>query len=176
MSFYKHLTLWRATTPTISNLNNKNPHYPKQNEAQSTHAEWTHKGVNQRSTDVTQAQQHRPELPTATLTWHDCKYKVPKLHQTLTWDECKYKVHKLHRRYTGATHVFADFSQYFCTFSLACVYLSLLPSLSTFVHVSTHLCLPVFLHGHLTKTTVFYPEIASLRLGKELFFLRSKKQ
>ena len=30
----------------------------------------THKGVNQRSKYVTQVQQQRPELPTATLTWH----------------------------------------------------------------------------------------------------------
>ena len=39
------------------------------------------KGVNYRSKDVTQAQQQRPESPTATLTWHACKYKVHKLHQ-----------------------------------------------------------------------------------------------
>ena len=39
-------------------------------------AESTHKGVNQRSKDVTQAQQQRPESPTVTLTWHVCKYKT----------------------------------------------------------------------------------------------------
>ena len=42
----------------------------EQNEAQSAHAESTHKGVNQRSKDVTQAQQQRPESPAVTLTWH----------------------------------------------------------------------------------------------------------
>ena len=41
----------------------------------------THKGVNQRSKYVTQIQQQRPELPTVTLTWHACEYKVQKLHQ-----------------------------------------------------------------------------------------------
>ena len=49
--------------------------------------------------------------------------------------------------------------------------MSLLFSLSTFVRFHS-LCLPVFLHGHLTKTTVFYPEIAMLGLGKEA---RNKK-
>ena len=39
----------------------------------------THKRVNQRSKDVTQVQQQRPESPRVTLTWH--KYKVRKLHQ-----------------------------------------------------------------------------------------------
>ena len=38
-----------------------------------------HKGVNQRSKDVREAQQQRPESPTVTLTWHACKYKVHKL-------------------------------------------------------------------------------------------------
>ena len=38
----------------------------KQNEAQSARAESTHKGVNQRSKYVTQAQQKRPESPTVT--------------------------------------------------------------------------------------------------------------
>ena len=33
----------------------------------------THKGVNQRSKDVTQTQQQRPDLPTVALTWHACK-------------------------------------------------------------------------------------------------------
>ena len=42
--------------------------------------ESTHKGVNQRSKYMTQVQQ-RAELPTVTLTWHACKYKVHKLHQ-----------------------------------------------------------------------------------------------
>ena len=48
----------------------------KQNEAQSARAESTHKGGNQRSKYVTQAQQRRPESPTVTLTWHTCKSKV----------------------------------------------------------------------------------------------------
>ena len=39
------------------------------------------KGVNQRSKDVTQTQQQRPESPAVTLTWHAGKYKVHKLHQ-----------------------------------------------------------------------------------------------
>ena len=55
----------------------------KQNETQGARsaAESTHKGVNQRSKYVTQAQQQRPESPTVTLTWNACKYKVPhKLH------------------------------------------------------------------------------------------------
>ena len=51
----------------------------KQNEAQSAHAESTHKGVNQPSKYATPVQQQRPELPTVTLTWHACKYKVHKL-------------------------------------------------------------------------------------------------
>ena len=41
----------------------------------------THKGVNYRLKDVTQAQQQSPESPTVTLTWHEHKYKVHKLHQ-----------------------------------------------------------------------------------------------
>ena len=36
--------------------------------------------LNQRSKDVTQVQQQRPELPTVTLTWHACKYKVHKFY------------------------------------------------------------------------------------------------
>ena len=48
----------------------------KQNEAQSARAESTHKGVNQSSKDVTQAQQQRLESPTVTLTWHACNYKA----------------------------------------------------------------------------------------------------
>ena len=52
----------------------------KQNETQSARAESTHKGVNQSSKDVTQAQQ-RPELLIVTLTWHVRKYKVHKSHQ-----------------------------------------------------------------------------------------------
>ena len=43
--------------------------------------ETTHKGVNQRSKDVTQVQQQRPESATVTLTRYACKYKVHKLHQ-----------------------------------------------------------------------------------------------
>ena len=43
--------------------------------------ETTHKGVNQRSKDVTQVQQQRPESATVTLTRYACKYKVDKLHQ-----------------------------------------------------------------------------------------------
>ena len=34
-----------------------------------------HKGVNQHSKYVTQTQQ-RPESPTVTVTWHECKYRV----------------------------------------------------------------------------------------------------
>ena len=52
----------------------------KQNEAQSTRADSTRKGDNQRWKDVTQTQQQRPESPTVTLTWHACEYKVRKLH------------------------------------------------------------------------------------------------
>ena len=37
-----------------------------------------HKGVNQRSKYVAQMQQQTPESPTVTLTWHACKYKVPR--------------------------------------------------------------------------------------------------
>ena len=45
-------------------------------------SEWsTSKGVNWRLKYATQAQQQRSELPTVTLTWHACKYKVYKLHQ-----------------------------------------------------------------------------------------------
>ena len=40
-----------------------------------------------RNTDITQVQQQRPELPTVTLTWHACKYKVHKLHQRCTLKE-----------------------------------------------------------------------------------------
>ena len=43
--------------------------------------ESTHKEINQRSKEVTQVQQQRPESPTVTLTWHASKYKVRKLHQ-----------------------------------------------------------------------------------------------
>ena len=53
----------------------------KQNEAQSARAKSTHKEVNQRSKDVTQIQQQRFQSPTATFTWHVCKYKVQKLIQ-----------------------------------------------------------------------------------------------
>ena len=42
--------------------------------------ESAHKGVNQCSKDVTQAQQQRPESPTVILTWYTCKYEVHKLH------------------------------------------------------------------------------------------------
>ena len=52
----------------------------KKNEAQSAHAESTHKGVNQHSLYVTQVQRQRPESATVTLTWQACKYKVHKLH------------------------------------------------------------------------------------------------
>ena len=48
----------------------------------ANHLPSTHKGVNWRSKDITNAQQQRPESPTVTLTWHACKYKVHKLHQT----------------------------------------------------------------------------------------------
>ena len=49
-----------------------------------------HKGVNQRSIDVTKTQQQRHESPTVTLTWHASKYKEHKLHQTmyLMWNLC----------------------------------------------------------------------------------------
>ena len=53
----------------------------KQNQAQNARTETTLKEVNQRSKDVTQTQQQRPELPTVTLTWHASKHKVHKLHQ-----------------------------------------------------------------------------------------------
>ena len=53
----------------------------KQSEAQSARAESTHKGVNQHSKYVTQAQQQRPESPSVTLTWHPRPYKAHKLHQ-----------------------------------------------------------------------------------------------
>ena len=43
-----------------------------------------HKGVNQRSKDVTQTRQQRPESPTVTLTWRASKYK---------------KTYELHQRY-----------------------------------------------------------------------------
>ena len=36
----------------------------------------THRGVNSRPKDVTQTQQQKPEVPTVTLTWHACKYRV----------------------------------------------------------------------------------------------------
>ena len=56
----------------------------KKNEAQSAHAESTHKGVNQHSKDVTQTPQQRPDLPTVALTWHACKiqgtYTPPEAH------------------------------------------------------------------------------------------------
>ena len=46
----------------------------------------THKGVNQRSKDVTQVQQQRPEWPSVTPTWHECKYEVHKLrHKYILW-------------------------------------------------------------------------------------------
>ena len=38
-------------------------------------------GANQRSVNVTQVEQQRPESRTLTLTWHVCKYKVQKLYQ-----------------------------------------------------------------------------------------------
>ena len=53
----------------------------KQNEAQSARAQSKNKGVNQDSKYVTQAQQHRSESPTVTLTWHACNYKVHTLNQ-----------------------------------------------------------------------------------------------
>ena len=43
---------------------------------------FTHDGVNQRSKYVTQVQQQRPE--SVIRTWHECKYKVHKLHQKYT--------------------------------------------------------------------------------------------
>ena len=45
-------------------------------------SETTHKGVNQRSKDVTQTQQQNPESPTVTLAWHASKYEAHKLHLT----------------------------------------------------------------------------------------------
>ena len=53
----------------------------KQNEAQSARTDSVHKGVNQRSKDVTQTQQERSESPVIALTWHANEYKVRKLHQ-----------------------------------------------------------------------------------------------
>ena len=53
----------------------------KQNEAQSVRNISANKGVNQRSKDVTQTQQQRPESPTVALTWHASKHKVHKLHR-----------------------------------------------------------------------------------------------
>ena len=50
--------------------------------------ESTHKGVNQRSKDVTQTQQQRAESPTVTLTWHASKYKVRKLRQSYILNAC----------------------------------------------------------------------------------------
>jgi len=54
----------------------------KQNLAQSTCAESTHRGVNWCLKDVIQlqAQQQRPESPIITLTWYACKvnFKVHK--------------------------------------------------------------------------------------------------
>ena len=53
----------------------------------------THKGVDQRSKDVTHVQQQRPESPTVTLTWLACKYKVhvktpPEVHpQNITFSK-----------------------------------------------------------------------------------------
>ena len=58
--------------------------YLKQNEAQSARAASTHMGVNQRSKDVTQAQQQRLESPTVPLTWHACNYKACVLTTTKT--------------------------------------------------------------------------------------------
>ena len=43
--------------------------------------ESTPKVVTQRSIDVTQIQQERPQSPTVTLTWRAGKYKVHKLHR-----------------------------------------------------------------------------------------------
>ena len=43
--------------------------------------ESTHKGVNQRSKDVTQTQQQSPGSPTVTLIWPASKYKTRELHQ-----------------------------------------------------------------------------------------------
>ena len=43
--------------------------------------ESTHKEFNQHLKYVTPVQHQRPELPTVTLSWHVCKYKVHKLHQ-----------------------------------------------------------------------------------------------
>ena len=48
--------------------------YLKQNEAQSSRAEPTYKGVNQH------LRRQRTESPMVTLTWHAGKYKVHKLH------------------------------------------------------------------------------------------------
>ena len=48
----------------------------KQNEAQSSRADSTHKGVNQRSKDVTQAQQQRPKSPTENVPVAGLMYLV----------------------------------------------------------------------------------------------------
>ena len=55
------------------NNNGYNEHFVQKQSA--------HDGVNQRSKDVTQTQQQRPESPAVTLTWHASKYKVHELHQ-----------------------------------------------------------------------------------------------
>ena len=44
------------------------------------HGKSTQKGVNQRTKDVAQTQQQRPESPAVTLTWHTCKYKLHTFH------------------------------------------------------------------------------------------------
>ena len=41
-----------------------------------------HKGVNQRSRNVTQTHHQRPESPTVPLTWHASKCNVHELHQS----------------------------------------------------------------------------------------------
>ena len=59
----------------------------------------------QRSKDVTQTQQQRPESPTVTLCWHARKYKVQQSTNVLfcvcshLGDIRQNKVHKLHQRY-----------------------------------------------------------------------------
>ena len=48
-------------------------------------SESSYKGVNQRSTDVTQIQQQRSDSSTVTLRWHASKHNV---HNRLWWSLC----------------------------------------------------------------------------------------
>ena len=61
---------------------------------------------NESSKYATQLQQQRPELPTVTLTWHACKYKVHKLHPTPLVNLCTLYLHacqvdQSYRRWLG---------------------------------------------------------------------------